>query len=68
MLRMPTKSLDSLAVKNSIKKLNINDIGRAFAKCNGFRFKNCLAVSQIFGRETSFSLNGMYRKENLTVI
>ena len=51
-----------------IEELDNNDIGHAFAKSNGFRFKTFLAVSPIFGRETSFSLNRMNPIENFTII
>ena len=51
-----------------IEILDNNDIGRAFAKSNGFRFKLFCGISTIFGRETSFSLNWMNPIENLTII
>jgi len=55
--------MDSLTVirfrccEKFYEELDNSDIGRAFAKSNGFRFKTVLAVSPIFGQETSFSFS-----------
>ena len=60
------RSFDSLAVKNVLR--NWTTTTSAARLQNPISFQNCLAVTPILDRETSFSLNWMNLIENLTVI